>query len=163
MSNINLKSVNRLSNWIRDNIFNSYDRYRDYRFECKPNGSNPGYDYSEDENEENSSINIDGPSKTTNHTTIGGLPLAKDVPNDKEKVPDKIPEREIDDIVDLKEKFKSILMKINVEDGEDCLIYGMQANLLTEKHKIKQGIIYSNDERVLTFINPVSKKNQICC
>ena len=31
----------------------------------------------EDENEENSSINIDGPSKTTNHTTIGGLPLAK--------------------------------------------------------------------------------------
>ena len=115
----------------------------------------------EDENEENSSINIDGPSKTTNHTTIGGLPLAKDVPNDKEKVPDKIPEREIDDIVDLKEKFKSILMKINVEDGEDCLIYGMQANLLTEKHKIKQGIIYSNDERVLTFINPVSKKNQI--
>ena len=115
----------------------------------------------EDENEENSSINIDGPSKTTNHTTIGGLPLAKDVPNDNEKVPDKIPEREIDDIVDLKEKFKSILMKINVEDGEDCLIYGMQANLLTEKHKIKQGIIYSNDERVLTFINPVSKKNQI--
>lgn len=56
MSNINLQSVNRLSDWIRDNIFNSYDRYRDYRFECKPNGLNPGYEYSEDEDEENNLI-----------------------------------------------------------------------------------------------------------
>lgn len=115
----------------------------------------------EDENEENTSINIDGNSKATKETSIKLLPLPKDENIDNEKAQEKIPEREIDDIVDLKDKFRSILMKINVEDGEDCLIYGMQANLLTDNHKIKQGIIYSSDERFLTFVSPQSKNNQI--
>ena len=50
-------------------------------------------------------------------------------------------EKEMDDIADLRDKFKSILMSTNAEDGEDCLIYGMSSNLLTDKHKIKQGTI----------------------
>ena len=71
-------------------------------------------------------------------------------------------EKEMDDIADLRDKFKSILMSTNAEDGEDCLIYGMSSNLLTDKHKIKQGTIISNDETFLQFLNPKSKNNQIC-
>ena len=66
----------------------------------------------EDENEENTSINIDGNSKATKETSIKLLPLPKDENIDNEKAQEKIPEREIDDIVDLKDKFRSILMRL---------------------------------------------------
>ena len=110
-----------------------------------------------EEDNENGSINVDSNAITNSKTDSRNIEN-DNFKNENEKV---IQEKEMDDLADLKEKFKSILLKTPQDEGEDCIIYGMNANLLTENHKIKNGIIYCDDETFLQFLYPKSKKNPI--
>ena len=101
-----------------------------------------------EEADENGSINVDSNAITNSKTD--SINIKNDnIKNENEKV---IQDKEMDDLADLKEKFKSILLKTPQDEGEDCIIYGMNANLLTENHKIKNGIIYCDDETFLQFL-----------
>ena len=70
-------------------------------------------------------------------------------------------EKDIDQITELIEKFKNILMRIPCEDGEDAIIYGINS-ILVNKNKIKSGIILCDDETFLQFIFPKDENNYIC-
>ena len=110
-----------------------------------------------EEADENGSINVDSNAITNSKTD--SINIKNDnIKNENEKV---IQDKEMDDLADLKEKFKSILLKTPQDESEDCIIYGMNANLLTENHKIKNGIISCDDETFLQFLYPKSKKNPI--
>ncbi len=63
-------------------------------------------------------------------------------------------EKEVDQITELVEKYKSILMKIPGEDREDALIYGLKAIYLQSKTKIKNGTVFCDDETYLQFLCP---------
>ena len=70
-------------------------------------------------------------------------------------------EKEVDQITELVEKYKSILMKIPGEDREDALIYGLKAIYLQSKNKIKNGTVYCDDETYLQFLCPDDIDNLI--
>ena len=61
-------------------------------------------------------------------------------------------EKEVDQITELVEKYKSILMKIPGEDRQDAIIYGLKAVYLKSKNKIKDGTVFCDDETYLQFL-----------
>ena len=106
-----------------------------------------------EEDNENESLNVD--SNVITNSKIDSTNKLKNGENEKMR------DKEMDAVADLKEKFKSILSEIEQDSAEDCLIYGLHTNLLTDKNKIKNGIIFCDDETFLQFIKPKSKKNHI--
>ena len=110
----------------------------------------------EEENENTRSFMIDSNIKTASKSFNTSVDKT-----DYNKHKNIIQEKEIDELSDLKEKYKSILLKNSLEDGEDHLIYGMNVNLLTKKNKIKNGIIFCDDETFLQFLTPKYKKNPL--
>ena len=110
----------------------------------------------EEENENTHSFLIDSNIKTASKSF--NTSFDKTEFNKRKNI---IQEKEIDELSDLKEKYKSILLKNSLEDGEDHLIYGMNVNLLTKSNKIKNGIIFCDDETFLQFLYPKYKKNPL--
>ena len=130
--------------------------------------------YEEDNEEENSlnPINNDEnfdkikPSnkKSTEASTYSekeALNLGKEEEKKINKKEEFQEEKEVDQITELVERYKSILMKIPGEDREDALIYGLKAIYLQSKTKIKNGTVFCDDETYLQFLCPDDINNLI--
>ena len=70
-------------------------------------------------------------------------------------------EKEVDQITELVEKYKSILMKISSDDSLNAIIFGIKSIYLKSKNKIKNGVIFCDDETYLQFICPDDPDNII--
>ena len=125
------------------------------------NSINPGYNDDKLENIKYSN------KKSTNASTF----IEKEILKEEEKEEEKEDknnkkeefheEKEVDQITELVEKYKSILMKISNEDSLNAIIYGLKSIYLKSKSKIKNGVIFCDDETYLQFICPDDSDNVI--
>ena len=81
--------------------------------------------------------------------------------NKKEEFHDVKDEKEYDQIAELEEKFKSLLMKVPGKEREDVLIYGVKVTYLKSKNKIKNGVVFCDDDTNLQFLCPDDPDNLI--
>ena len=128
------------------------------------NSINPDNNY--DNNEENFEKVKNANKNTTEASTYSDKETTKVEKEEKEekkknKKEEFQEEKEVDQITELVEKYKSILMKIPGEDREDALIYGLKAIYLQSKNKIKNGVVFCDDETYLQFLCPDDIDNLI--
>ena len=81
--------------------------------------------------------------------------------NKKEEFHEVKDEKEYDQIAELEEKFKSLLMKVPGKEREDVLIYGVKVTYLKSKNKIKNGVVFCDDDTNLQFLCPDDPDNLI--
>ena len=128
------------------------------------NSINP--DNNPDNNEENFEKGKNTNKNTTDASTYTDKETTKIEKEEKEekkknKKEEFQEEKEVDQITELVEKYKSILMKIPGEDREDALIYGLKSIYLQSKNKIKNGVVFCDDETYLQFLCPDDTDNLI--
>ena len=128
-------------------------------------------DENEDENSINPDVNYDNMDKIKNeikHSTKASTHSEKEsIKNDKEEKEEKKSnkkeefqeEKEVDQITELVEKYKSILMKIPGDEREDAIIYGLKAIYVKSKNKIKNGVVYCDDGIYLQFLSQDESTN----